>query len=235
MADIKKKPKRMLCYTVAIILAITMLTGVTYGYEETKQLTNEFDGKFEEGDPDDTVTISVTKVWQPANGHPDSVKVQLYKNGIPQGQPVILNAENSWSHNWTELRESDVWTVDEVEVPAGYIKTITGNAKDGYVITNRKESGNEPPDDPIKPPRPDEPDDPGANIPGTDVPTGSKDPDPDPNSNIDDPDAPRGGRDPDPNIPKTGDDANPRLWLIILAVSAFLLRRELFFSKSSCK
>ena len=60
------------------------------------------------------------------------------------------------------------------------------------------------------------------------------DPD-DPLSNLDDGDTPRGGRDPDPDIPggvpKTGDEANPRLWLIVLAVSTFILRRELFFRK----
>jgi len=231
MADLKKGPYRLLRLMAAIILVAMMLTGVTYGFEETKQLTNEFDGKHDGEVPENKITIRVTKVWQTAQEHPGSVKVQLYKGGIPQGQPVTLDAGNNWTHEWMELNEKDVWTVDEVEVPAGYIKSISGTAKDGFVVTNRRD--NEPPPDPPDPPDPRDPPDPSANIPGNDVPTGGRDPD-DPSSTIDDPDAPRGGRDPDPNIPKTGDEADPRPWLIILAISTFLLRRELFFRKRNC-
>jgi hypothetical protein len=231
MARFKKSPYRLLRNIVTIFIVATILLGVTYGSQDTAQLTNEFNGKYD-------ATVSVKKVWQPANGHPDSVKVQLYRNGIPQGTPVTLDESNNWMYKWTGLSVNDVWTVDEVEVPAGYIVAITGTALDGFVVTNSKKPPEKPdppekpnPPDPPKPPVPPEP---KKDNPDTDVPAVVKDPD-DPNSNIHDPNLPQGGKDPDPNIPKTGDDADPRLWLVILALSTFLLRRELFFRNNKSK
>ncbi|MCL1816260.1 MAG: hypothetical protein FWG43_01480, partial [Clostridiales bacterium] len=79
-----------------------------------------------------------------------------------------------------------------------------------------------------------------TNIPDGNVPVGGTDPpDPDPNTNIDEDGIPGAGLDyiPEPpqNIPKTSDDANPRLWLIVLALSTIILRYELFLRKKGKK
>jgi len=94
---------------------------------------------------DDFVDISVRKVWDDG-GHPArplSVRVQLYRGGIAYGAPETLSAANDWQHSWTALERDFTWTVDEIEVPAGYVKIITGDAQGGFVITNRRAA--EPP------------------------------------------------------------------------------------------
>ena len=89
--------------------------------------------------------VSVEKVWEDAHNEdhirPASVQVQLYANGAPHGEPVILSAANGWRYTWTNLDErangkTIAYTVDEVKVPDHYAKTISGSASAGYVITN---------------------------------------------------------------------------------------------------
>lgn len=87
------------------------------------------------------VERSVTKVWDDDNNknnvRPDSVEVQLYADGEVCGNPVTLNADNSWSYTWNNLykyqynngvaTESEVnYTVEETPV-AGYTPAITEN------------------------------------------------------------------------------------------------------------
>lgn len=83
-------------------------------------------------------SVSVFKVWQGSSDHPGSVLVQLYQNGSPYGDPVTLNAENYWSCTWNDLSANVTWSVDELNVPASYIKTVSGSATNGFVITNTK-------------------------------------------------------------------------------------------------
>ena len=85
--------------------------------------------------------ISVHKVWNDGNSpyRPDSVQVQLYRDGTAYGEPVTLNTANAWSHKWTRLDIESEWTVDEINVPDGYTKSIAGNAEDGFIITNSKD------------------------------------------------------------------------------------------------
>ena len=90
-------------------------------------------------------SVSVKKVWND-NGNagktrPASVRVQLFANGKAEGKPVTLDASNGWAASWTELNKykngnAIRYTVEEVSVPAGYTAKVSGNAADGYVITN---------------------------------------------------------------------------------------------------
>lgn len=89
-------------------------------------------------------SVSVTKVWDDAENQdgirPATVQVQLYANGEPCGEAVTLN-EEKWSHTWEDLNVKEAgkaieYTVAEVEVPAGYEAKNTGDAEDGYTITN---------------------------------------------------------------------------------------------------
>ncbi|MCL2695179.1 MAG: Cna B-type domain-containing protein [Clostridiales bacterium] len=86
----------------------------------------------------DETSVLSRKVWAGANNpsRPGSVTVQLYRDGEPFGEPVTLNASNNWRYIWTNLEKGPVWTVDEIDVPEGYAKSVTGNASDGFVITN---------------------------------------------------------------------------------------------------
>jgi hypothetical protein len=86
------------------------------------------------------IPLTVQKVWQGKDDNrPQSVQVQLYKNGAPHGDPVVLSADNEWKHTWPQLESGVVWTVDESNVPQGYKKTISGDQNTGFIITNTYE------------------------------------------------------------------------------------------------
>jgi len=85
-------------------------------------------------------SVTVNKVWDDKNNQdgirPASVKVQLYANGTEYGEAVELNETGKWTYTWADLDKKasgkDIaYTVDEVEVPTGYKKTV-----DGTKITN---------------------------------------------------------------------------------------------------
>lgn len=89
--------------------------------------------------------ISVKKVWNDADNadgiRPESIKVQLYKNGNTKVYDAVeLSEKNNWSYTWEELptmenNEDIIYTVDEVEIPAGYEKEVT-NKETKFIITN---------------------------------------------------------------------------------------------------
>lgn len=66
------------------------------------------------------IDISVRKIWKDSghtNARPTEVTVQLYCDGKPYGDPVKLNANNSWKHTWEDLEAKHKWTVEEHDVP----------------------------------------------------------------------------------------------------------------------
>ncbi len=97
--------------------------------------------------------IEVTKKW--VGGIASQVEVQLYKNGVAEGAPVILNAANNWTITYTNLVVRDAgktidnaYEVREVGESANVI-TIDGkkyqvtygliDANGKMEITNKKE------------------------------------------------------------------------------------------------
>lgn len=90
-------------------------------------------------------SVTVKKVWDD-NSNQDgkrtsSVQAQLYANNTPYGDPVTLNADNSWSYTWEKLPVSEsgqdvTYTVQEVSTPDGYSSVVTGDASSGFTITN---------------------------------------------------------------------------------------------------
>lgn len=95
-------------------------------------------------------SVSVEKKWSDASNQdgvrPSSVSVQLYANGKASGDPVTLDAANSWKHTWSGLDRNAagkaiVYTVKEVNVPDGYVSETAGDAASGYTITNKHTPG----------------------------------------------------------------------------------------------
>ncbi|MCW6661548.1 Cna B-type domain-containing protein, partial [Aerococcaceae bacterium NML201209] len=89
--------------------------------------------------------VSVTKVWEDADNQdgkrPAQISVQLLANGVVQGQPITLNASNNWMHTWNDLALNQagqpiVYTLQEVNVPAGYTSNIAETAAKQFTITN---------------------------------------------------------------------------------------------------
>ena len=193
----------------------------------------------------ETVSVGVYKVWTETTNIPGNILVQLYRNGILYGNTVSLNVNNYWSHTWTDLEPGAVWTVDEPTVPAGFIKTISGSASTGFIITNARENLllgkpvpytpeaiNPLPGNPVASltPSPDKPEKPDASRPHGNIripdnlpPGGPENPEiphinntPDINdTNITDNPSPGGTS--TPHSPRTSDDSNTRLWITLIA------------------
>lgn len=99
-------------------------------------------------------SVTVTKTWNDGNDkdglRPASVKVQLYANGKPAGDPVTLDAAGKWTHTWTDLFLKEggkdiAYTIKEVDVPKGYEAKVTGDAQKGFTIENSHEPSKEKP------------------------------------------------------------------------------------------
>ena len=108
----------------------------TFQYHRTQgiTLTNSLD-------KDAYTSVKVEKEWRgdtPAT-RPGSVTVQLYKNGIAEDAPVVLNSENDWKHTFENL---PVYTVEGEKVTKNVYqvretkigdKTLDGNGRaQGY-------------------------------------------------------------------------------------------------------
>ena len=96
----------------------------------------------------ETTAVAVQKLWIDANDQdglrPESIEVELYANGKATGRKLTLKAANGWEGNFTDLAvyangTAVVYTVREVNTPAGYAVAITGSAADGFTVTNTHE------------------------------------------------------------------------------------------------
>ncbi|WP_440894888.1 Cna B-type domain-containing protein [Amphibacillus sp. Q70] len=82
--------------------------------------------------------VTGTKVWENGPAEKPAIELQLYRDGTEYGDPVTLEAGET-DYTWTELDATDAagnaydYTVDEVEVPENYEKTISD---DGLTVTN---------------------------------------------------------------------------------------------------
>ena len=93
----------------------------------------------------DVVDIPVEKVWADGNSKhsTESIEVQLLADGKAyDGGTVKLNSANDWKYTFKNLPKYQddgttaiQYTIKEIKV-AGYTSSISGNAKDGYTITN---------------------------------------------------------------------------------------------------
>ena len=165
-------------------------------YERTEETSPKPDPDPKPDPGSDDVDISVKKVWNDDDSdmRPDSISVQLYRGGKAYGDEVTLSEDNDWRYTWRDLNDGYTWSVEEVDVPDGYVSKTTrmGNR---WVITNTLEGAE------IK-----DPETPTTDLPDTDVPTSG-----DTGTDLQNPDVPRA------DAPKTGDAT--WLWAMAAAVS----------------
>ena len=105
-------------------------------------------------------SVSVEKHWKDQDNkdgvRPSSIRVQLYADGKASGDPVTLDAANSWKHTWSGLDKNAAgkaitYTVKETSVPHGYTSTISGDMASGFMVTN-SHTPVVPPTPPVTPP-----------------------------------------------------------------------------------
>lgn len=89
------------------------------------------------------ISVNVTKKW--VGKEADSVTVKLLADNAEK-QEATLTRDNNWKHEFKNLPKYDkddgheiIYTVKEENVP-GYSTTITGDAVNGYIITNTEET-----------------------------------------------------------------------------------------------
>ncbi len=88
--------------------------------------------------PQQTTYISVKKLWDTNEEHPDSVTVSLLCD-FREVEKIELNEGNSWHYRWDNLSTMHSWSVVESDVPDGY--TVSYEASSNTIsITNKKTS-----------------------------------------------------------------------------------------------
>lgn len=78
-------------------------------------------------------SITIRKVWNTdeTTKTADSVTVQLLRDGTVVAM-AVLNEQNEWQVIYTDMPESDGYSIVEVDVPDGFLATYSQN---GYVFT----------------------------------------------------------------------------------------------------
>ena len=77
--------------------------------------------------------ITIRKKWNTdaSAKAADSVTVQLLKDGVAV-KTATLGAQNKWQVTYTDMPESDAYSIVEVDVPKGFTATYS---QSGYVFT----------------------------------------------------------------------------------------------------
>ena len=140
--------------------------------------------------PTETVEVKVSKEWKDAEGKDldeaskITVKVQLVgsvgNERFNVGQPAELNADNQWTHTFKDLPKTKTVDGQQVEVQysveelsiEGFTSTVSGDAKDGFTITNVQNPPTDTPPEPT-PPTPPTPEKPRKPMPRTGAEIGS--------------------------------------------------------------
>lgn len=80
--------------------------------------------------------VIVEKKWdiQNSKSTPESVIIELLK-GQEVIDEVVLNNENQWTHTWSQIEESDEYSVREKVVPTGYTVTYRQEGNK-FIVTN---------------------------------------------------------------------------------------------------
>ncbi len=79
-----------------------------------------------------TRDVKVTKQWNGTST--DSVTIHLLADG-QEVASTVLNADNNWTYTFENVDKDADYTITEDKIE-GYTSTVTGNAEDGFVVTN---------------------------------------------------------------------------------------------------
>ena len=94
-------------------------------------------------------SIQVTKAWDDNNDkdkkRPASVTIKLLADGKETGDKLVLTKENGWTGSFKDIYEYKngkkiAYTVKEESVGDHYKSVITGNEREGFVVTNVRNS-----------------------------------------------------------------------------------------------
>ena len=117
-------------------------SGLPEGYKLTNTATEGSITTLTNTYTPEEVTKKVVKKWNDNNSatRPKSVTVQLYADGVAVGEPVVLDASNNWSHEWTKLAKyangkEITYLVKETNVPNGYFVNVVVKG-DTFEMTN---------------------------------------------------------------------------------------------------
>ena len=92
-------------------------------------------------------SVQVTKKWDDADDkdgkRPTSVTITLYADSEKTDKTLVLDKENNWTGNFTELDEYKAgekieYSIKEETVGNGYVSEISGNVTEGFVVTNTR-------------------------------------------------------------------------------------------------
>lgn len=107
--------------------------------------------------------ITIKKVWDVDDTAKiaDYVEVVLLRDGVAV-KNAVLNEANNWKVTYSDMPESDSYSVVELNVPEGFTAVYTSR-KYEFTVTNKvsPENGDDAPDTPYDPDDPDGPGDPG--------------------------------------------------------------------------
>lgn len=119
------------------IVSIPMTNAEGTGWIYDVDASPKAEPRPESPDVDDT-KVTVKKIWSGAgNDHPDSVTVNLLRDGEVY-DTVTLSSENNWKHTWNNLDDDYRWSVVEADVPDGYTVSYSTSGTT-IIIENFKE------------------------------------------------------------------------------------------------
>ena len=132
------------CKNLALGLYFIRQTGAVEGFAPCTPFTVTVPGKSGDGfiydvnaSPKTEVakltSITIKKVWNTdaSTEAADQITVQLLQNGNVV-RTATLNAQNNWQVTYTDMPESDAYSVKEIDVPNGFTATYS---KTGYIFT----------------------------------------------------------------------------------------------------
>lgn len=175
-----------------------VLLMLPYSQDGSLKFDVVLDAKYETGqipsdDSDTTVNYHVEKKWKGNVSHPDSVCVELLKDGDVI-QSVVLSEDNAWAHWWTGLPDGHDYRVVEKNVPENYTVTIVRDGVRFTVVNQYVEPEPEPTPEPGDTPEP-EP-----------TPGPEDTPEPEPTPEPGDTPGPETTPEPTPGLPQSGQD-----------------------------
>ncbi len=87
------------------------------------------------------ITYKAVKSWRDGLGkkRPESVSIEIYKDGKLQNT-VILNSANNWMYSWKTVDDGSEWFVTEKNVPTDYKVGIQKNGNTFNILNTHNEN-----------------------------------------------------------------------------------------------